>query len=624
MRLGPWLCLPLLLGGVDCYSQGAGTGPPRNVFYFPVGLKVSANGSVLYAVNSDFDLQYNGGTVQSYDLRKIREDAARLVLSPPPGCPEMEPGYRPDGSGTRQPLGEKCAPPVDSKPYFRRSVVIGAFATDLQISPPPTRLVPPSPPSGQACASDADCDRVKVCNLAPSDPALCSCTGAVGTHAGVCDVVGSRATDRLFVPVRGNASITWADVARDAPDVRTPDDWPKTPYAPFELDCAQDSDGRCSSTHLAGTNANDNSRQLTMPGEPFGVTFSDDGESFLVTHQTDTKVSLFTTGLGRSQNGQAGAPTIDFVLDGLPGGGVGLAAVPHDRESGIVPPPNQAFLWTTRAAAEVDLLRRYPDQASQATANPQGAASSLTRPFIDREQVFPITPTAGGSDSRGIAIDSTPRIACKARVAPADPASGRSQMQVDAEVLACAHKPARVFIANRSPASLILGEIGGDAPNGGAYDPDRLTLHTAIPLRAGPSNVYLAPIVDRDGAYALRVFVTCFDSAEVLVFDPDTQQIENEIRVGPGPFALAFDPFRIEDVATNAQVPTDKIAAQEAPPLPLRKYRFAYVASFTQSFVQLLDLDNAQAGTPPTTTRPATYERVVYTLGVPANPVESQ
>ncbi|HVH46697.1 MAG TPA: hypothetical protein VM925_30355, partial [Labilithrix sp.] len=63
--------LPLLLIGLvadsGCYDTGDGTAPPLDSFYFPVGIRVSHGGTVLYAVNSNFDLQYNGGTLQSYD-----------------------------------------------------------------------------------------------------------------------------------------------------------------------------------------------------------------------------------------------------------------------------------------------------------------------------------------------------------------------------------------------------------------------------------------------------------------------------------------------------------------------------------------------------------------------------
>ena len=62
-----------------CYSEATGTSPPTNTFYFPVGLAVSPAGNVLYVANSDFDLQWNGGTLQSYNLFQIRQDTAELI-----------------------------------------------------------------------------------------------------------------------------------------------------------------------------------------------------------------------------------------------------------------------------------------------------------------------------------------------------------------------------------------------------------------------------------------------------------------------------------------------------------------------------------------------------------------
>ena len=70
-----------LLSVTSCYSTGDGTAPPASTFYFPVGLAVSPGGNVLYAVNSDFDLQWNGGTLQSYDLNQIRLDTVAMIAS---------------------------------------------------------------------------------------------------------------------------------------------------------------------------------------------------------------------------------------------------------------------------------------------------------------------------------------------------------------------------------------------------------------------------------------------------------------------------------------------------------------------------------------------------------------
>jgi hypothetical protein len=189
LRHGALACAGLgTVLAVSCYSTGNGTNPPLNTFYYPVGLAVSAAGNVLYAANSDFDLQWNGGTVQSYDLTAIRNDTVRLILGlytgaapfdagflleagvipadagPLPfeagvaaatafGCPNTTlypapanpnnptSGY--NGGPQRLPIGQACSPPMDSTVYFRDAVIIGAFATDAQLSKNQGRLVVP-------------------------------------------------------------------------------------------------------------------------------------------------------------------------------------------------------------------------------------------------------------------------------------------------------------------------------------------------------------------------------------------------------------------------------------------------------------------------------------------------
>ena len=576
------LTLPLVAAG--CYSTGDGTAPPGNTLYFPVGLAVSPGGSVLYAVNSDFDLQWNGGTLQSYDLTLIRQHALVTIANPndpvlpqgragslPSGglgsCSATAPIYKTDGSGTRQALGESCSPPVDSTFYVRDSAIIGAFATDLQRS----RCAP------KACL-----------------------------------------TNRLFVPVRGDASLTWANIESDLGADGTPLAPPAEKsgaYAPFRIDCGPRVDNRCDAAHHAGTNPNEpgNTRNVTLPGEPFGMAQSEDGQTIAITHQNDTKTSLFATGMSATATEP---PSLQFVLDGLPVGGNGIVAVPHDPAAFPDPAqrPRPAFLQTSRAATELDLIRYYSDSGDRDT-------SSLPRPFLLKEASFPLTVNAGGQDSRGIVIDSTPRIGCKLAVKPLGP--GRAQADVDADNATCARLPARVFFANRSPASMLTGEIGEPSRSGDTtFDADRLLVFGNVPLSFGPSKLYLAPIVDAAGRYALRVFIVCFDAASIFIYDPDAGKVENIIRVGAGPFAMAFDPFDLADVAARIPVPQDSrvqaIAAGAAKP-DLKKYRFAYIASFTNSFVQVLDLDNARvdaAGTPDK----STFEKVVFTLGVPTLP----
>jgi hypothetical protein len=586
-----------VLGAVGCYTSGDGTAPPPSTFYFPVGLAVSSGGNVLYVINSDFDLQWNGGTLQSYDLNQIRRDTVltiadatagstlgadggSILVNPAPpapySCPSNPPLYMTNNSGQRQPLGQTCAPQIDSTVYVRDSVIVGAFATDLQLS-----------------------------------------------------VVGGT---RLFAPVRGDTSLTWADVVKDDP-TQPPTQPPPNDQAqcgtnsqvsPFTICCGLRVDGRCANDHQAGNRcASDqtagggtcepgNTRFINMAGEPFGLAQTDDGTALVVTHQTAGESSLFLTGLdptGAPSSTTTNTPSLQFEVTGLDNGGNGIALVPHDpaafvdcSQSATGSCPRPAFLQTSRYVAKVDLLRYYSDQDGQ-------NSSSLLRPFLVEETAFPLTTNAGGTDSRGIVIDPTPRIACEASYAMGTP-----------EYQACARLPARVFMANRTPESLILAEVGEPSPNGdGTYDADQLVFRGNIPLTPGPSRVYLAPIVDADGNYALRVFIVCFDSNTIIVYDPNANAIEAYISVGVGPFAKAFDPFALKDVALRRNVPSDPRWPQlnAYPGMSLKAYRFAYVASFTNSYVQVIDLDNSGPDK-------STFETIVYTLGTPTLPKGTQ
>jgi hypothetical protein len=554
-----------------CYTAGGGTAPPTKSFYFPTGLAVSAGGSVLYAVNSDFDLQWNGGTLQSYDLFQIRQDAASLIqanlsgsATPPPGIPFLDPwqgqcpGYPPpptnDLSGIGVPLGEGCAPPVDSTQYVRDTAIIGAFATDLQLS-----------------------------------------------------ILGGT---RLFAPVAGNATVTWIDVGFDDGTTAPPLGSDSSSYPPFALDCGKDASGRCGTDHQVGNDATSykNSRNATMPGEPFGMAQSQDGTALAVTSETDTKTSLLTTGVNSPIST---APTMQFVLDGLPNGGVGITSVPHDPLAGrrcedvgdVQPCVRQAFLQTSRDSAEIDLLRYYDDDGTCTAAPCSGSTATQYRPFLEKERAWQITTNSSGADSRGVVIDPSPRIRCEAT-------PGLTPEQL-AE---CAQQPAHVFIANRTPATVVVANMGQRSPDGTTYDPDALSFVGNVSLNVGPSRLFLAPIVDRNGNYDLKLFVVCYDSNEIFVYDVDDLAVptgaapELIIPTGAGPYALAFDPFPFDDAALGAAVPID---SRQPPALALKRYRFAYIASFTHSYVQVIDLDD---------TNGETYGSVVYTLGKPVPP----
>ncbi len=568
------------LSPTACYpAAGEGVDPPALSLYFPVGFAVSRGGNVLYAVNSDFDLQWNGGTIQSLDLNLIRRHAVMCIKDPsdpnlplaqPPDPNASCPGGPPVSTNRYDAgvvPGWACAPPTNASFYMRDSVAIGAFATDLQLS------TFPDPGTGRF---------------------------------------------RLLTPVRGDASVTFADVVNDDPNsAPLPTDTAAT-YAPFSLDCGtRDSHGRCPAGNRVGNNAlqRGDTRFITMPGEPFGMAQSDDGQAIVVTHQNDIESSLFSTFTQGTADQQpdggvsATLPALQFVLQGVPTGGIGIAPIPHDLQAypdcfadagsdackAIEPRP--AFLQTSRAAAQVAMIRYYNDQGD--------APSSIFRPFIQNEAQYALNVNAGTTDfARGIAIDPSPRIRCKAKITVP-----QSDPTYPAQVQACARLPARVFVASRGPSSLLIGTVGAPITQEGAYNADLATFNESIPLPNGPSAVHLAPVIDQKGNYALRVFIVCFDSNAIIDYDPDQKLIEAVIPVGLGPFALAFDPFDYDAAARGDHVDVDPRNGD----LALKKYRFAYVGSFTQSYMQLLDLDNS-------TTDKSTWATVVYTVGVPTPP----
>jgi hypothetical protein len=319
--------------GAACYPGGGGSNPPLDSLYFPVGLAVSPDGSRLYVVNSDFDLQYNGGTLQSYDLQSIR-NAAVGQIADGGACAEQVP--------TNDFLGLGCAPPQPVTAYLTSSVVIGAFAADLQLSlSNPKRLF--APIRGETAVLFADVD----------DQGNLSCPGGNGTRCASGNYVGN---DPNAPPANTRHSVMSGE--------------------PFGI--AQTLDG----TAIVVTSDSDTTASVLSSGIPAS---SADGA---VAAQS-VEVS----------------PSLQYVLSGLPFAGTGIAAIPHDRALNPPPCETSneqlgclrpAFLETNHSTAEIDLLRYYSDDDS---LNPSG-----NRPFLQREGAFPLTATTG-SDERGIAID---------------------------------------------------------------------------------------------------------------------------------------------------------------------------------------------------------------------------
>jgi hypothetical protein len=108
----------------------------------------------------------------------------------------------------------------------------------------------------------------------------------------------------------------------------------------------------------------------------------------------------------------------------------------------------------------------------------------------------------------------------------------------------------------------------------------------------GPSRVVVADIIDKTGARVPRVFVVCFDSRKILIFDPNSGTID-QIETGRGPHAFAVD---VVGQGDGAQA-------------------LGYIGHFTDSYVGVVDLDQRHK---------KTYATILMTLGRPTPPRASK
>ncbi len=498
-RLLTTVGMATLLALSSCISPGEGPDPPPDSLYFPVAASVSPGGHTLYVANSDFDLQFNGGTVLALDLDRVR------AMLPPIWDPS-NPAFPCAGLGDntdRMLYPGRCgpmdlnAPPDGLGSLVGASVQIGAFASDMIVVPR---------------------------NDGP---------GA-----------------RMFLPVRGDPSITWIDLD---------DDRYLAGGAPNRfVACGQSADSpRCSETHRAGIDPATNLRGAMLPPEPYSLAASEAGDAIVVSHQTSGSMSLIT-------NPWDGIPALQFVGGGFPYGAVGVAALPVPEFVRVTHAPYQpGFLATFRSAPEVDLIRYFDD-----------SAAAPMRPFITRAGASAITVNASGYDSRGIALDPSARKACE------------TACLAESECLrACANVPVAVYIANRAPPSLLVGETRANVSLTGSDD--LITIFDTVPLGYGPSIVRVGSIINRDGVSEPRVLVSCFDSRYLFIYDPAGHRVDGQVRTGRGPHGLVMDPNN-----------------------PL-----LYVVHFTDSYIGVIDLDQRHAGT---------YATLITTLGTPVPPRESK
>lgn len=556
------------VGLAGCFSAADGLSPPDKQFYYPTALAVSPGRTTLYVINSDFDLQYSGGTVQALDLVALRQTTSalrnalndNLAAEDPKGmdvvCKAQTPALSRNDNTALYP--GPCTP-VDVVPFVKNSVEIGAFASSATL------------------AVQADpCDEKK----------------------------GGRAA-RLFIPVRGDPSVTYIDVTDDRDIVCN--STPLPPASPCGTDpakalsclsCgAETNSGRCASTHLIGVDPSRSVRELTLTVDPYGIDGDERGEAFVVMHQTQQTASLIVNDFNEDVSLKTG-PRLQYATASLSAGPTDTAALPipklireNNRLYGVNDAEridySPAFVVSYRSTSEFTLIR-YEDDLG----------APRPRPFLTRSLSIGITTTASAQDSRGVVVDGSERQAC-------EDACGATEREACLRSCAETH-PLGVYMANRAPAALVIGRVDtvfAEASDGnggvkvtGAYEIP--SFNDSVPLAFGASRVEFGHVVDEQGRLARRIFVVTFDSRFVFSYDPDQRRVDAIIRTGRGPHAVVFD---------SGQEP--------GPDGQMRAYSTMYVAHFTDSYVGVVDLDMRNR---------ATFGSMYMTLGKPVPPKGSQ
>jgi hypothetical protein len=626
-----------LVGAVGCFPPDEGRTVPLDRIYFPVGIQVSPGKSWMYVANSDFDLQFNAGSVQVYDLKTLRGMVPRYCngdfdpMHPddPLNCPDKltcdttGKGTGPKGSNGKPTDGaptHRCMNPDDRDPCANAGTEVQSVA-DQSLTP-------------GLCTPIIDTEKLLYGGVNKGVVAI----GAFATDLlYATNPLKSGKGARLLVPVRGDATLHWITVDDDTTcPTCTPGVYPdgSDHRLGVALDCGQSGPSHtCDDNHRRGSGTNEAATanpQFFLPAEPFGVALQarryggvpdsegnqfmrqedrpvnpDDPaapapqqalETLVTTHQTTGEVALFFNQWSKDRGEADDGPQLVSIASGLPSGALAVAAVPlpafwieNPNRVGYLP----SYEMTFTNQPQLTLLRTFDD-----------LASTLPRPFVDASRSVPITTNASGFESRGVAIDGSARARCEDPDPTPLPATGKPRgtcvegflppdpdikTRADCLIKYCIPIPLDIFVANRSPASLIIGKSPPNVP--GTLTDDLPRFYESVPMTAGPSRVFVGNVIDRNGKLARRVFVVCFDSRRIFVYDPSNpipgHGFETQIITGRGPHAFALDVNLDRDDDTKT-------------------YAYAYVGHFSDSYIGVVDLDQRHS---------STYGTIVLSVG---------
>ncbi|HEY4184935.1 MAG TPA: hypothetical protein VGP07_07695 [Polyangia bacterium] len=522
----------LALGG--CSLHQAGVTPPDNRIFFPSGGIIDPDGQWLYVVNSNSDLRYNAGTIVAVDLTAVRNDDPRQNPAGTawPVCP-TDPRYVP-------PADQAAAAPLCCWDLLDSSIL--------------------------------NCDEQVLINR--------EWTVQIGSFAGT-PVIQTFPDDlttdpptlknrRMYVPVRGDTSVTFMNLARGVPadgtkfrctgprrDANEPADGLNAPSVQNRFAICEDlwrvtrkdDPNVYSKFHVIPDD-----QVMYLPDEPYALALDADDDLLYVGHLRGY-VSVIDLGIG-----ELNGPQVPNLVDRNSG------VLPADASGSVGVTSLTIHPTTSTCGKEIYATSRFRPLASSflvygvAGARCGRNADAASSPGGEGLVVVPTGSTlstgVAGSDTRGIQFVNSKYLPPGSILPPS------SQNQNSS--------PDRAFLIQRNPPTLVGVDLSTQLPL------------STMEICQGPTN--LQQPTDSQGNPLFGVpmlFITCFDSGELYVVDPSIPQIRSVIPVGREPINTVFD-------ATD----------------PTR----AYVMTFGGNNISVVDLDPFSP----------TYERVIERIGFPS------
>jgi hypothetical protein len=509
--------------GGPCGTGRFATGgePCRQQFYFPSGLAVDPDGDLLYVTNSNADLRYSGGSISAVDVAFF-DCALSFACAGYPATLDAIPA---------DDFLHRCGESLDD---FRARC--GGYADALVAS-----VKHYDATQGTGCRADLLDPRVLECD---EEPFIVD-AGRIGNFAGsirvqsittaTCPAAGSNRR-RVWVPVRGDPSITFAYVDKPCPApqvsgalIHCPDasgkDISGDRQAGIPIDCTNQRITVHDFQNPAAPGSQcsvDNSQCVQIPAEPFGMSLDEgllpDGhtkyERLVVSHLAGGEVTVIDAANPNPISTPDDPPKQAVVLDSRggffpldPSGRAGAFSV-APRPSRPGDPLESLKYWylTSKLNATVALFRI----AEVGLILPAGSFSVRTGPGGNTGGPFSV-----GSDERDFVFD------------PCTPDS----------------PGCRGFFLDNFPPSLFTVDTRID-PTGQPAGVPRNEVVDIVDVCQTPSHLALRQFVTpgpEGNAPQTRVYVVCFGSSQIAVVDPDLGQVTDTILLGRGPNDIAFN-----------------------------------------------------------------------------------